>query len=576
MAEITETQADLITDIFGDDDDDDFSPSSLPAAPPKIVENDDIDEMFKDSDDDEPAKAKQTSGKLRKSSTAIERDLLDSDEERPKQKAPKDLGKKKIKKRKLEDDRSEEKGKDGIHKKKLLKKNRDKEEKSGDSSAKKTDKSDNDPYASGNEYESGEEVPETEADRAFIDGEDEHDELMKEYAEDNQTFQDENDEDDYDRKKKSSSHRPTPSGSSATSANTKSLDPLSQMLLEMKRKKKIELSEPEKDIMIGKLQHKMDQAVKLDNQAFTLGQPAVYKVKMLPVVQQIVSMKVFHSTLLDRDFLCTLRDWITPRDAETLPALAVRTGVYEMLLKLPCMIEHLKRTNNEKPPIGVTIVQLRKHKKETPENKRMLKEIMDRWSRPIFGKSMETTNNVGESSTFTGNALLNADVQQALVQRYYADQQQTVLPSSSANTAAATTAAMNDMTTAAADNTETNLDTALSKNPERKVDMYQRARAPTSSGYLFTVQPESKSITKQNVVEKALGENRMKLYKKMTDTKAGLTGTGKKENLRYVCLSFFFSLLSFAYFYLFLRVCMLCIGPWDYLSQLESSIKPFL
>ena len=39
------------------------------------------------------------------------------------------------------------------------------------------------------------------------------------------------------------------------------------------------------------------------------------------------------------------------------------------------------------PYIGVTIMALRKHPNETAENKRLLKELIEKWSRPIFNKS---------------------------------------------------------------------------------------------------------------------------------------------------------------------------------------------
>lgn len=505
--EISKTQADLITDIFGDDDDD-FNDQPVPVAPPaaKQIETDELDEIFKDSDDDEPSAVKKTTGKLKKSGGAVvSRELVDSDDEQPVKKS-KDHLTKKIKKRKLNED--EDREKDRSQKKKLLKS-------SGDKSATKDDAN---PFDSGDEYNSGEEKPETTEDRDFIDAEDDHAELMDEYN-GNQNFDEElDDEEGYNRNKKgnkSSAASRTSSSSGLQQLPTKELDPLSQMLAEMKRKKKIELTDAEKDLFVSKLQQKMEQAVKLDDQAYRRGEPAVYKVKFLPFVQQIVGMKAFHNTLLERDFLCNLRDWIEPRDAETLPALAVRVAVYETLLKLPVMLDHLKRTTSEKPPIGVTIVALRKHKKETPENKRLLKEIMDRWARPIFNKSTViagATSGGANDTLLSSNPLLNAEVHQALLQKYH----------QSAATATASEDANSNVFTGMQGN-----------NEEKKVDIYQRARAPTSAGFLFTVQPQMKNVErKQNLVEKALGEERMKLYKKMTDTKAGLAGGGRKQNLR--------------------------------------------
>ena len=62
-----------------------------------------------------------------------------------------------------------------------------------------------------------------------------------------------------------------------------------------------------------------------------------------------------------------------------MPALAVRSSVYNMLLnQLHPTPEQLKKTAGRglgsiDSPIGATIVALRKHKLETPENKKLLK-----------------------------------------------------------------------------------------------------------------------------------------------------------------------------------------------------------
>lgn len=58
---------------------------------------------------------------------------------------------------------------------------------------------------------------------------------------------------------------------------------------------------------------------------------------------------------------------------------------------------------------------------------------------------------------------------------------------------------------------------------------------PTSVGYLFTVQPESKGAPK----EVSLDEGRARLYKKTLDGKrsSGEAGAGKKANPRAISMS---------------------------------------
>jgi transcription factor SPN1 len=103
---------------------------------------------------------------------------------------------------------------------------------------------------------------------------------------------------------------------------------------------------------------------------------------MLPAVRRLVMVKDMQHTLLEFDLLGVLKVWIEPRDDKSLPSLTVRQAVYDMLQRLPCQADHLKRSG-----IGKTIVVLRKHKSEIPANKTLLKAVMDKWCRPIFNKS---------------------------------------------------------------------------------------------------------------------------------------------------------------------------------------------
>jgi transcription factor SPN1 len=133
---------------------------------------------------------------------------------------------------------------------------------------------------------------------------------------------------------------------------------------------------------------KMHDACVKDERAFQKGEPAMNKLQLLPKVQQVVAMKTLQHNLLEKDVLGAFRDWIEPkRDGQrTLASLTVRTAVYEMLGKLPCQIDHLKFASSNKRPIGHVILELRKHKDETTDNKRVLKELMEKWCRPVFRK----------------------------------------------------------------------------------------------------------------------------------------------------------------------------------------------
>ena len=224
----------------------------------------------------------------------------------------------------------------------------------------------------------------TAEDDRFIDEDDDLAGVAGEYDNEEQVFDDERPDDYVSGKKSKSSGR----GSSSDGGSRKSADPFSETLEAMKKPKAVLMSEAEKDKITERLLLRMHDAFVKDEALFKQGEPAVHKLQMLRTVQQMVAVKTLQHNLLEKDILGAFKDWIEPKrdTAKTLPSLTVRTAVYEMLTKLPCQTDHLKRTEGDKKPIGYTILALRKHKLETPENKRALKELMEKWCRPVFRK----------------------------------------------------------------------------------------------------------------------------------------------------------------------------------------------
>ena len=223
---------------------------------------------------------------------------------------------------------------------------------------------------SSDEYASEEEVERTAEDDKFIDGEDENAELLKEYEQDKQHFKD--DRPEGSSKKGGKAHEPE--GPAA--------DVVTQVLRDIKGKRVEKLSEEQKQSLAQDLLYKMDKAAKEDEVSFLNRQPAVAKINMLETVRRILLIRELQHTLLEFDLLSVLKIWIEPKDSRELASLTVRSAVYDMLLRLPCQADHLKRSG-----IGKTVVALRKHRSEIPEHKAILKSIMEKWCRPIFSKS---------------------------------------------------------------------------------------------------------------------------------------------------------------------------------------------
>lgn len=71
----------------------------------------------------------------------------------------------------------------------------------------------------------------------------------------------------------------------------------------------------------------------------------------------------------------------------------------------------------------------------------------------------------------------------------------------------------------------------------KEKDIYLRARTPYSSGFLFTVQPDSKVVERKESNEKAFGQTRAALLKKMQQTGSKGKGVGTKLNPRAMDMS---------------------------------------
>lgn len=368
--------ANYITDIFGADSDDEIDqvPSKQPL--PNLHDKDENDAELEDSDDEDTTK-RQLKRTLSQSQDkpvvdGDDDDIEDSDDEV----IIKSKKEKKYKKKRKEKSGGDEK----------IKKHREGSSSSSSSMKASTeDKSSNPDRNSGDEYDSGDDAKHTEADDNFIDEDDDLAGVAGEYNQEEQVFNDER-PDDYRKEKTKKSSRNSEGGGSSSSR--KAGDPFSQTLDYMKKPKEGLMSEAEKDKITEQLLHRMHDAFIKDDIAFKEGKPAVYKLQMLKVVQQVVAIKTLQHNLLEKDILGAFKDWIEPkRDAaKTLPSLSVRTAIYEMLGKLPCQTDHLKRTSGNNKPIGHIIFALKKHDMETRENKILLRQLMDKWSRPVFRK----------------------------------------------------------------------------------------------------------------------------------------------------------------------------------------------
>ncbi|RLN54542.1 hypothetical protein BBJ28_00020121, partial [Nothophytophthora sp. Chile5] len=246
---------------------------------------------------------------------------------------------------------------------------------------------------SGDEYDSGEEAGVTKDDEDFIDGDDDLADVLGEYAEDRQVYcrgvvcvrvlatkgvlyvlrsQQFDDE------------RPMEELPSRAATQE---DFFEETLKSLKtgRRAKMNLSAQEMEQVTQEVLYRMDKAYADDLASIAERRPALEKIKFLESALHILRKVQFQPMLLDFDLLTQIvKKWIQPMEDGSLPNVGVRTKMLDMISKMPVFKEHLKRSG-----LGKVVMILMKHPEETRENKELCRNLVERWSRSVFNKTLD-------------------------------------------------------------------------------------------------------------------------------------------------------------------------------------------
>lgn len=335
----------------------------------------------------------------------------------------------------------------------------------------------------------------TAEDDAFIDSDDD-DDIMAEYRGDKQDFNDERPEDQKKMKKRRRDDE------DSREAPEKDNNPLSVALGEMKKKKHEAWTDDKKGELAQEVLLLIDRAAEEDEELFREGNVPIMKLKALPKVQHLVSIKVLQPTLLEYNLLTALNRWIEPKDKNTLPGLSVRAAVYEMLKQLPCQLHHLKR---QPALIGKTVMKLLKSPLETAANKQILNDVVEKWNRLIFNKSADPRSKTHRRALHVGDMPAPAESRR-----------------------------QSSVESAGTDSSR-GFEEILSQKVESSADGYGRVRVPFSNGFQFLVQPVSKVDKKavRELLRETSGGSKDVLMKKMKD----MSGSGKKQQFRAITAS---------------------------------------
>jgi len=336
-------------------------------------------------------------------------------------------------------------------------------------------------------------------DYKFIDSDDDADAgLMQEYKSDRQ-------HNDYDEGYGHSAKKRRTEGGEGS--KSKGDDPLSKTLdaMQKAKQKTKELNDEQKAQMATNIMQLMDKAYKDDELLREQGKPAVNKLMLLTQVQHVCNLKPIQFSLLEYDILTSLNMWMQPIDnGKNLPALSLRLSLYEILLGLPVQSDHLKKSG-----IGKTVLALRRHKLETAANKKILKAIMEKWSRFIFNKSADTRDTHTQRITQEQHGIARARQEAKIRELDAAAKNPQVNPYSTMDPAEAPGAR-------AASRSNVDEESGFDENGDdaaagggnalaeaingegEVVDHRQRVRMPYNTGFYFTVRPESKVSSGQS------------------------------------------------------------------------------
>jgi len=153
-----------------------------------------------------------------------------------------------------------------------------------------------------------------------------------------------------------------------------------------KRKRKHDEDEQSLQHEIDSFLARMEFAWENDVQANQEKKPAIHKLKLTREMTEKLSQAHLQRRFLEhKDGLTLLTRWLEPLPDMSLPNINIRTAILKLLLQMPIHAEeHEGREQLKSSRIGRVVMFLSRLPEETAANRRMAKELVERWSRPIF------------------------------------------------------------------------------------------------------------------------------------------------------------------------------------------------
>ena len=131
---------------------------------------------------------------------------------------------------------------------------------------------------------------------------------------------------------------------------------------------------------------RMEAAFDADNEAVKKQKPAIHKLKLLSEVDNILSLRHMHETLLYEGVLNVLKSWLSPLPDGTLPNVMIRGTLLRVLQLMNIRPYDDKLDKLKSSGIAKIVMFLFKVSDETAENKKIARALIQGWSKPIFAR----------------------------------------------------------------------------------------------------------------------------------------------------------------------------------------------
>ncbi|KAL7150499.1 hypothetical protein ABFS83_05G116500 [Erythranthe nasuta] len=165
-------------------------------------------------------------------------------------------------------------------------------------------------------------------------------------------------------------------------------DEINQLFKAGKKKKKQEKNPQEIALLVENVMAELEVVAEEDAELNRQGKPAINKLKKLSLLTEVLSKKQLQQEFLDHGVLTLLKNWLEPLPDGSLPNINVRAAVLSILNDFPIDLEqHDRKEQLKKSGLGKVIMFFSKSDEETTANRKLAKELVDKWSRPIFNKS---------------------------------------------------------------------------------------------------------------------------------------------------------------------------------------------